>query len=337
MTTPRWARLHEELAGDLEEIYTLRAARDGRSAARRWFYWQLARAILATHVTRRRIRSGSHGDSAMQTLAQDLRYGIRMLRKQPGFTVTAIVMLALGIGANATVFSWINAVLLDPMPGARRAHEIVQPSFMFRGSPLTSFSYPDFRDMARQVRAFSGVVARDDLAVGIVIDREAERGWAEIVSSNYFDVLGVGAWRGRTLQPFDDHPGAPAVAVLSYDYWVSRFAASDGAIGRAVTINAHSFTIVGVAQPGFGGGASGLKFDVWVPVVTQPHVVPGGNRLDARGSRWLTVLGRLNRGVSIEQARAELASFVGHLAVTYPVTTTQLLGSSRSANRRKAG
>ena len=317
MTTPRWARLREELAGDLEEIYSVRAARDGRGAARRWFYWQVARAIVETHFTRRRTRARRHGDSAMQTLVQDIRYGVRMLRKQPGFTATAILMLALGIGANATVFSWVNAVLLDPMPGAARADRLVQLSYLFRGSPMTSFSHPDFRDMT-SLRAFSGVVARDDLAVGIVIDKEAERGWAEIVSGNYFDVLGVRAWRGRALQPSDDQPGAAAVAVLSYDYWVSRFGASDAAIGRAVIVNAHPFTIVGVAEPRFGGGASGLRFDMWVPVATQPAIMPGGSRLEVRGSRWLSVLGRLNEGVSIDQARGELAAFVANLHAAYP-------------------
>jgi hypothetical protein len=119
MTTPKWARLHEELAGDLEEIYALRRTRDGTWTARRWFCRQLARAVVETHVRRRHIGSRRHGDSVMQTLVQNLRHGMRMLRKQPGFTLTAIVMLALGVGANATVFGWINAVLLDPMPGAR--------------------------------------------------------------------------------------------------------------------------------------------------------------------------------------------------------------------------
>ena len=253
----------------------------------------------------------------MQTLAQDIRYGVRMLRKQPGFTVTAILMLALGIGANATVFSWVNAVLLDPMPGAARPDQLVQLSYLYRGSPMTSFSHPDFRDMT-SMRAFSGVVARDDLAVGIVIDKEAERGWAEIVSGNYFDALGVRAWRGRPLQPGDDRPGAAAVAVLSYDYWVSRFGASDAVVGRSVIVNAYPFTIVGVAEPRFGGGASGLRFDMWVPLSMQPSIMPGGSRLDARGSRWVSVIGRLNEGVSIEQARGELAAFVANLNGMYP-------------------
>jgi predicted permease len=317
MTTPRWARLDEELAGDLEEIYSVRVARDGRRAARRWFYWQVARAIVEMHFSRRRLRSRRQGDSAMQTLVQDIRYGARMLRKQPAFTVTAILMLALGIGANATVFSWVNAVLLDPMPGAARPDQLVQLSYLYRGSPMTSFSHPDFRDMT-SLRAFSGVVARDDLAVGIVVDKEAERGWAEIVSGNYFDVLGVRTWRGRPLQLADDQPGAAAVAVLSYDYWVSRFGASDAVVGRSVIVNAHPFTIVGVAEPRFGGGASGLRFDMWVPLSTQPSIMPGGNRLDVRGSRWLSVIGRLNEGASIEQARGELAGFVANLNGMYP-------------------
>jgi predicted permease len=322
MTVPRWARLHEELAGDLEELYALRAQRDGKRTARRWWYRQVVRAIVETHFTRRgsaeaRRKARKERDSMIQTFAQDVRYGIRMLRKQPAFTVTAVVMLALGVGANATVFSWINAVLLDPLPGAARSHELVQLSYTYRGAPLTSFSPPDFRDM-RSLRAFSGVVARDDLAVGIVIDKEAERGWAEIVSANYFNVLGVPAWRGRPLQPADDEPGAPSVAVISYDYWVSRFAARDDVIGRSVIINAHPFTIVGVAQPGFRGGSTGLRFDLWVPLGSQPHVVPGGNRLEVRGGRWLSVLGRLNSGVSIEQARDELVASVANLNATYP-------------------
>ena len=309
---------YEQLAGDLEELFVVRCERDGVRLARRWYVRQVWRSILETNFRRRARREHARGDSVMQTIAQDIRYGARMLRKQPGFTATAVLMLALGIGANATVFSWINAVLLNPMPGASHPEELVQPSYLFRGSPLTSFSYPDYRDMRDSVRSFSGVAGRDDLPVGIVIDREAERAWAEIVTSNYFDVLGVPTWRGRPLQASDDVPGAPAVVVISHDYWVGRFAGSEGVVGRQVQINAQPFTIVGVAQPGFLGGASALQFDMWVPVGTQPEVSPGGNRLEARGSRWLSVLARRHPGVTVDQARADLAAFVARLAAAYP-------------------
>jgi predicted permease len=310
-------RLREEIAGDLDELFAVRLARDGRRQARRWYCRQAARVILETNLARRPRAARAGGDSPMLTLAQDVRYGIRMLRKQPGFTVTAVLMLALGIGTNATIFSWINAVLLNPMPGTARAAELVQPSYLYRGSPLTSFSYPDYRDMRDSVRAFEGVVGRDDLPVGIVIDREAERAWAEIVTSNYFDVLGVRAWRGRTLQPADDHAGAPAVAVLSHAYWTSRFGSDERAIGRQVQINAQPFTVVGVADPTFVGGASSLKFDLWVPVGAQPQLSAGVGRLEVRGSRWLSVIARRASGVSVEQARSELAAFVANLAANY--------------------
>ncbi len=312
------SRHREEIAGDLEELYAQRLARDGRRAARRWYYRQALRAIAETNTARRHRARSSNGDSPMQTIAQDIRYGFRVLAKQPGFTATAVLMLALGIGVNATVFSWINAVLLNPLPGAARTNEIVQPSYIFRGSDLTSFSYLAYRDLIAATRSFSGVAARDDLGVGVVIDREAERAWAEIVTSNYFDVLGVPMWRGRPLQPADDVPGAPGATVISYAYWLSRFGANEQAIGRQVQINAQPFTIVGVAAPGFLGGATGLQFDLWVPVGAQPAIGPGGDRLTARASRWLSLHARRAPGVTVEQARDEVASFVINQARTYP-------------------
>jgi predicted permease len=250
------------------------------------------------------------GDPLMLTIAQDFRYACRMLVKQPAFTIVAILMLALGIGANATVFSWVNALLLNPLPGTTRSDEIVQLSFGFRGSALTSFSFPDYRDIRDQTRTLGGLVGRDDLAVGIVIDRDAERAWGELVTGNYFDVLGVRPWRGRLLQPSDDVPGAEPVAVIQYDYWTSRFNASDTVIGRRVTLNAQPFTIVGVAAPEFNGGESGLRFDLWVPMGKQPVVMAGGDRLEQRGNNWLSVLGRLAPGATIDQARAEMTGLL---------------------------
>lgn len=324
--TAQWAlrlaaprRIHEELAGDLHEVFLTRVERQGPTSARRWYWGQVVSAFVDAWRARRPvINRHIAGDPFMQTLGQDIRYAIRLLAKQRSFTAVAVLMLALGIGANATVFSWVNSVLLDPLPGAARSAELVQPAFMFRGEPLTSFSYPDFRDLRASTRALSGLAGRDDLAVGIVIDREAERAWAELVTSNFFDVLGVSAWRGRVLQPADDEAGAEHVVVIGHAYWLSRFGGDDRVIGRRVSINAQPFTIVGVAPPRFQGGESGLQFDMWVPIGTQPVVMPGSSRLEARGSRWLSTIGRPAPGASLDQVRAEFDAFVTRLRSSYP-------------------
>jgi predicted permease len=244
------------------------------------------------------------------TILQDLRYAFRSLAAKPGFAAVAILMLALGIGANVTIFSWVNAVLLNPLPGTTRSHELVQLSYLYRGDPLITVSYPDYRDIRDGARLLQGVAGRDDLAVGVVVDREAERAWTEIVTSNFFDVLGVGPTVGRTFTQADDVPGAPAVAVMSHDYWTRRFNADPQVVGRQIRINAQPFTVVGVARAGFQGGESGLSYDLWVPTGTQSLVMPGGDRLEARGSRWLTVLARLAPGATIDQARAEFDSTI---------------------------
>ena len=156
-----------------------------------------------------------------------------------------------------------------------------------------------------------------DLRVGVVIDREAEPAWAEIVTANYFDVLGVPIVAGRGFLPSDDVPGSAATVVLSHDYWVSRFGADPQAIGRQMKINAQPFTIVGVAAQDFRGGESGLAYEMWVPMGTQPAVTPGGSRLDVRGSRWMSVLARLAPGATPDQARGELDSILEQMRQTW--------------------
>src|SRR5687768_8942261 len=144
-----------------------------------------------------------HGDSPMQMITQDLRYAFRSLVANPGFAGVAILMLALGIGANATIFSWVNAVLLNPLPGTTRTQDLVQLTYLYRGDVMPSFSYPDYQDISRAARQVTGITAFEDLAVGVVIDREGERAWAEIVTSNFFDVLGAPVVLGRGFTPDD--------------------------------------------------------------------------------------------------------------------------------------
>ncbi len=309
----------EEFLGDLEELFQVRALELGRWSAHRWYWRQTLQATrdnLREWRQRPRTKTPA-GDTFMQTLTQDLRYAIRSLTGKPGFAAVAVLMLALGIGANSTIFSWVNAVLLHPIPGAAGAHELVQLSYLYRGDVLPSFSYPDYDDISKAARKVAGIAGYEDFAVGMVIDQDAERVWAEIVTANFFDVLGAPIALGRGFVADENKPGTAPVVVLSDSYWQRRFNRDPNVIGRQVRINANPFTVIGVSGPGFVGAATGLSFDVFVPIGTQPVVMPGGSRLDVRGSRWLALIARLAPGSSVEQARAELDSIIEGLRQTW--------------------
>ena len=310
-------RRREELLGDLEELFQIKARDQGRRAARRWYWRQAAEAIVDAMRDRRRQPKAPPGDSPMQTILQDLRYAIRSLTGNPGFAAVAVLMLALGIGANSTIFSWVNAVLLDPLPGTAQTAELVQVTYLYRGEVMPSFSYPDYQDIAGTATKLSGITGFEDLAVGVVIDREAERAWVQLVTSNFFDVLGAPIALGRGFAANEDMPGAPPAVVLSDAYWQRRFNRDATVICRQIRINAHPFTIVGVTAPGFYGAVSGLSHDMWVPMGTQPSVMAGGSRLDVRGSRWLALIGRLAPGASREEVRAELDVILDGLRETW--------------------
>ena len=252
----------------------------------------------------------------MQTILQDLRYAIRSLVAHPGFAGVAILMLALGIGANATIFSWVNAVLLNPLPGTSRTQDLVQFTYLHRGDVMPSFSYPDYQDISRAAKQVTGITAFEDLAVGVVIDSEGERAWAEIVTANFFDVLGAPVVLGRGFTPDDEKPGTSAL-VLSHAYWKGRFNADPNVIGRQIRVNAQPFTIVGVTGPEFLGGVSGLSLDMWVPIGAQPVVMAGGSRLDVRGSRWLALIARMQPGATRDQVRAELDAIIETMRTTW--------------------
>ena len=300
----------EEFLGDLDELFQVRALDHGRAHARRWYWGQTARAVLDAMRARRQRPRPPAGDSLMQTIIQDVRYAIRSLTGNPGFAAVAVLMLALGIGANSTIFSWVNSVLLNPLPGTARTGDLVQITYLYRGDVMPSFSYPDYQDLARSAKQVSALIGFDDAAVGVVIDREAERAWSQVVTANFFDVLGVPMALGRSFTADEERPGTTPTVILSNAYWMRRFNRDAGVIGRQIRINAQPFTIAGVAAPGFHGSVTGLSYDMWLPIGTQPVMSAGGSRLDARGSRWLQVVGRLAPGSTREQLRAELDSII---------------------------
>jgi len=252
----------------------------------------------------------------MQTLFQNLRFALRQLRKSPGFTLTVVLTLALGIGANAAVFTMFDQVLLRMLPVAR-PQELVRfvwtGSFSgsisaFGGDMSDYFSVPMYKDLRDQNRVFSGMLAADRATLGVSWRNQAEDEDAEIVSGNYFDVLGLRPAVGRLLHAEDDTAkNANPVLVLSYGYWKRRFAGTRDVVGQTVLINGHPFTVLGVAPENFDSVIGGYKPGVFLPLSMAEEALPwlvSRGSLDNHLSIWLTLVARLKPGVTRTQAEA---------------------------------
>jgi predicted permease len=255
----------------------------------------------------------------MQSLLQNLRYALRQLRKSLGFTLTVVLTLALGIGANAAVFTLFDQVLLRMLP-VQQPRQLVRFNWtggfsggatVFGGEMGDYFSYPMYKDPRDKNQVFSGVVAVDKTNVGVSWNNQAEDEDAELVTGNYFQVLGLQPVIGRLLTPQDDTAkGANPQVVLSYAYWKSRFAASPAVIGQTVRINGHPFTIVGVAPEVFQTAIGGYKPGLFLPISMSEVAMPSTVRRDSFNNRrfiWLTLIARLKPGITITQAEAGLA------------------------------
>ena len=253
----------------------------------------------------------------MNTLWQDLRYGLRMLIKSPGFTLVAVVALALGIGANSTIFSFINGLLLRPIAGVSAPERLVAVyTSDYSSGPYGGSSYLDYVDFRDQADAFAGLAAYEETVMNVAGDDAAERLGGAYVTGNYFDVLGVGARAGRTLTPADDDkPGAHPVAVISAGLWRRRFGADPQVIGQTLTLGGRAFTIIGVAAEDFHGLRMGTPPEFWLPMMEDSP-----NMLSARGNRGLEIIGRLKEGVTLAQARAQISAVGARLAQSYPDT-----------------
>ena len=237
-----------------------------------------------------------------------------MLAKSPGFTVVVVITLALGIGANSTIFSWINSTLLDPIPGVADTSRLVS---VMRGErsehPTPPFSYPDYVDLRERSQSFSGLLAYHDDFVSLTGTREPERIYGAFVSADYFDVLGIRPILGRGFRPVEEeNPGGLPAVVISYALWQSHFGADPSVIGKTIQINRRLGTIVGVAPEDFQGCKTGLRTDLWFPLIYW------GNDFHERDNYWLQVLGRLRPGVSRGQAGKELDLQMRRIVEQYP-------------------
>jgi predicted permease len=246
----------------------------------------------------------------MSHLLADIRFALRSFAKVPVFTAVAVTSLALGIGANTAIFTLMDQVLL-------RALDVENPEQLVltfaRGSHYgsnwgsNSMSYPMYRDFRDQNQVFSGLICRFATSSSLSHNGQTERVNSELVSGNYFDVLGVRPSAGRLIRPEDDKSaGAGTVAVLSYGYWQSRFSGKPEIVGQTVRVNNYPMTVIGVTQPGFHGVDLGYSPQVMVPVTMKKQMTPGWDALEDRRTRWLQVFGRLKPGIGPEQAKAAL-------------------------------
>ena len=259
-------------------------------------------------------------------MLKDLQFGIRSLLKRPGFTVIAVLTLALGIGANTAIFSVVNATLMRPLP-VKDADRLV---FVFNGPAGSVFSYPDYAAMRGQNNVFDGLLAFGGIGASLNSNDQTDLVNGAIVTGNFFEVLGVRAQLGRVITTDDDKvPGAHPVAVISQGLWQRRFAGDPSVVGRQLLLNGSNFTVIGVLPAGFDGLQLGPVRDLYVPMMMQAIMRPpragysgemNPDLLQVRGNRWLFSVGRLKPGVNAAQAQASLAMIAKQLEEAYPQT-----------------
>jgi predicted permease len=259
----------------------------------------------------------------MSSFMRDVWFGLRILRRSPWFTAVAVLTLGLGIAVNTTVFSWIDTVLLHPFPGVGDAKDLALiETVMPTGEYLGATSWLDYRDYRDNLKLVSGIALGRFTPLSIGMGGRTARGWAELVSANYFDVLKVKPVLGRAFLPEEaEHEGGVPVAVISYGMWQGRFRGDPKVLGKTIRLNRHEVTIIGVAPPTFRGTLGGVVFDLWMPVTMATAMGTGDGTLHYRATRDETsTIVRLKSGVTIEQARAEAAALGKRLAAQYPAT-----------------
>ena len=314
----REAELDEELRAHLRMAEADRVAagespEEAAANARR----ELGNLGLVKEVTRE-----AWGGLWLERFSQDIRYGLRMLRRNPGSSLLAVSCLALGIGGNAAVYGWIEGTLLRPFPGVANQESLVAVAGTVRGaSGFANVSWPDFVDLARRSTLFDAFIAEKITGTTLSVGDRAERIVGSIVSANYFDALGVRPSLGRGFTP-DEETGRNAhpVTVISDRLWKGRFRGDPAIVGKTQMFNGVAHTIVGVAPEGFYGTFVGYAFQFWVPASMQEAFDSTGYKLENRGERWIEGYARLKPGVSRAQAQQEISAVAKALEREYPAT-----------------
>lgn len=255
-------------------------------------------------------------------MIQDLRYGVRMLAKRPGFTLVAVLSLALGLGANTAIFSLVNTLVLRPLP-VRQPEQLVALNNAGGNQMFSNFSYLNYRDLRDRNDVFSDLLGYRILPLSLSHDGVNERRWGYEVTGNYFAALGVQPALGRLLSVEDDRtPGAHPVVVIGHNYWQQSFGGAPDVVGRELIVNGSRFTVIGVTPPGFLGTEIAAASELWFPLAMQAQLDLGNNLLDERGAAILFVQGRLKPGVRTAQAQAALNLLMEQLEREYPDENT---------------
>jgi predicted permease len=254
----------------------------------------------------------------METLLQDIRFGFRQLARKPGFAALAIIFMALGIGANTSIFSLIDTAVLRPLAVKDPSQLVEVYGTANKGADITIQSYPNYKDYRDRNTVFSGLAVYRVVVASLTVNNTSQRVYGYLVSGNYFDVLGVKPVLGRAFLPEEDAtPESHPVAVLGYGSWQRRFASDPAIVGKTVEFNSRPFTVIGVAPKGFIGTEVCYDPEMYIPMMMAKTIEPTSNFLEKRDSNGLFAVGRLQPGVSFAQAQASLETLTAQMARDY--------------------
>ena len=319
--------LRDDVIGDLQEGFVSRMSKGGGSTARRWYWRQTFQSL-------RYARGGPEAPGPKKTgltsklrtafmgfFKYDVAYAVRQLRSNPGFTAVAVLSLALGIGVNSTIFTLVNGFLLKPLPVAD-IDEVIEVFTSSPSDPFSFTSYLNYVDYRDEVEAFDGLAANMTMLFNWNRDTHSETLFGELVSGNYFEVLGIEPAAGRFFLAEENvTPRTHPVVVLAHGFWHRNFAGAPSVIGDTIKLNGTHFTVVGIAPAEFTGMIPVLRPDLWTPLMTEPIVNPferDSTIIAERGTRSLRMYGRLAADASKEQALTQLETVSARLESEYP-------------------